>query len=220
MTGSGERVIVTHAAGLLADVRVLSGRVELATATQRSVAPDHFVLIVPQRSVLRVHYHDALVESDGLGSFEPIPGPACLRRARPNLALTLEALLATELSVELPADHGVSLPLVAARALLHDHLHALAPVRRAARESDMNPDVFARRFQRAYGLLPKQYCTRARLFDAVLQLCRGLSIADTAFAAGWNDLSRFYAQFRRIVGATPGQYTRVGKRQDARERPR
>jgi AraC-like DNA-binding protein len=215
MTGSAERVIVTHAAGLLADVRVLSGRVELATAADSCIAPERFVLLVPQRSVLRVRYSDALVESDGLGLFEPLEGPACLRRARTDVPLTRAALLATELEVALPVDRGVNPRLRGARAFLHDQLHRLAPVDGAARAAGMDPDVFARGFRRAYGLPPKQYCTRARMFDAVLQLCRGAGIAEAAFAAGWNDLSRFYAQFRRVVGATPGAYTRVGKRQDA-----
>jgi AraC-like DNA-binding protein len=73
-----------------------------------------------------------------------------------------------------------------------------------------------RAFTLAYGVPPKQYCNRARLFEAVIRLLSGVPIIEVALASGFNDLKRFYAQFRQLVRATPGVYAHVKKRQDRR----
>jgi AraC-like DNA-binding protein len=101
-----------------------------------------------------------------------------------------------------------------ARRALHDLIAHPAPVRAAARQVDLAPATLARRFSHAYGLSPKEYCQRARVFEGVLRLLAGMRVIDTAFTAGFSDLSRFYVAFRRIVGVTPGVYARVKNRQD------
>jgi AraC-like DNA-binding protein len=84
----------------------------------------------------------------------------------------------------------------------------------------MAPETLARRFADAYRITPKQYCHRARLFDAAILLFDGASVLDAALRAGFNDLTRFYTQFRRLLGGTPGAYARIRQRQDAVARAR
>jgi AraC-like DNA-binding protein len=104
--------------------------------------------------------------------------------------------------------------ITAARKRLHDLFYLPAPVQRVAAEVGLAAETLTRRFSQAYKLSPKQYCHRARLFAAVLRLLAGGAILETALAVGFNDLSRFYQQFRRLLGATPGTYAAIRKRQD------
>jgi AraC-like DNA-binding protein len=108
----------------------------------------------------------------------------------------------------------------AARERLHDLIAHPAPVRATAASLGIHADALTRAFGQVYGVSPKEYCHRARLFEAALLLLTGAAILDVAFDAGFNDLSRFYAQFRRHLGTTPGVYARVGKRQDPAADPR
>jgi methylphosphotriester-DNA--protein-cysteine methyltransferase len=119
----------------------------------------------------------------------------------------------------LDSDALVSPSVAAARVRLHDRLRERAPVRKVARDVGLDVDALTRAFARAYGLGPKQYCHRARLFDATLRLLGGAAIARAALDAGFNNLSRFYAQFHRLLRATPGIYARAGKREDSRGAP-
>ncbi len=193
-SGTGERVIVTHDASLVASVRVVRGRVWFGDRE----APAAFVMSVPPRSTVRIAFEAALAESDGLGRIGAFEGP-------PAGSPALEAC----------PDAGVAPELVAARRALHEHLSDLAPVRAAAAAAGMTAGNLTRAFERTWGLTPKRYCTKARLFDAAIALFTGTSIASAALASGFNDLSRFYAQFRRLLSATPGQYARAAEnRQD------
>jgi len=114
----------------------------------------------------------------------------------------------------LDADAGVAQPIVRARRLLHQLIAHPAPVRTAANSVGICTETISRGFSRAYKLSPKQYCHRARLHEAVLRLIAGSTIIDAAFDAGFCDLKRFYKQFKRLLGVTPGTYTHIKKRQD------
>lgn len=214
MVGSDDRVIVTHRAGLAALVEVTRGRLFFLLGQRALRAPTRFVLVVPQRSLLRLRFDDAEVNSDGLGVFAPLSGSPHVRQAGPTVPLELASLLRGAPERELPCDLGVEPATARARRALHEHMGELAPVRRAARSAGVCPDTLTRSFGKAYGITPKRYCTRARLFDAALQLLDGADIVSAAFDSHFGDVSRFYAQFRGLLGATPGRYRAIGKRQD------
>jgi AraC-like DNA-binding protein len=214
--GNGTRVLVTNAACLLAQVDVVRGSISFPLSSGHVQAPGRFVLWVAPRSVVPIQFDAASVRSDGIGMFDRIaPGSSALfcwpEGAALSAALTGGATLAS-----LESDAGVSFRVAAARARLHDRLHERAPVRSVANDVGLDVDALTRAFTRAYVLSPKQYCHRARLFDASLRLLSGAAIVSAALDAGFNDLSRFYAQFRRLLRTTPATYARAGKRQDGR----
>lgn len=217
-TGSDERVIVTHAAGIVALVNVLDGRLSFEVGGRESVAPERFVLAIPSRSCVRLRFSNAVVTSDGIGTFFGREKTAIdlpqVRTAPTSTPLEIAALLSGKVLFAMPTDEGVEPRIATVRCLLHEQLGALAPVARVSAQLGLSADVVTRSFRRAYGVTPKSYCTRARLFDAALRLLAGEDIVRTAFDSGFADLSRFYAQFRRVLGTTPGRYAKVGKRQD------
>jgi AraC-like DNA-binding protein len=195
-SGSGERVLVTHEASLVARVQVTRGRVLFFGRE----APRWFVLSVPPRSVVRLCFDDAVAETDGLGRLGALSrGPAQLREADDLLECDTVFVL----------DAGAAPELERARLALHEEISSLAPLRAAAAAAGLHADTLTRSFARTYGVTPKQYVTRARLFDAAIGLFTGSSISSAALASGFNDVSRFYAQFKRVLRATPGEYLRA-----------
>lgn len=219
-SGSDLRVVVTHEAAVVALVQVEAGAVTFPLASGEVMAPRRFLLALPPRGVVPIRFHEASVRSDGVADFAPLwSGKAALWTSAltemPLGRAAVRALLAPEAATLLDADAGIAPAVVRARSLLHDQLALPAPVRVAALRVGLAADTLTRQFAAAYALPPKQYCHRARLFAAVLRLLAGRSILETALSVGFNDVSRFYRQFKRVVRATPGEYAGIRKRQDA-----
>jgi len=61
-----------------------------------------------------------------------------------------------------------------------------------------------RRFKRDFGLSPSAYCHQVRIADATSRLAKGEEIINVSQDVGYNDLSRFYKQFRKATTKTPG----------------
>jgi AraC-like DNA-binding protein len=215
--GSDTRVVVTHDASLRSVVEVRAGRLWLGTARREVLAPARFVLAVPPRSLLVMRFEGAEVDADGTGAAGALDG---------HTVPTLEALPAGASPraacgaaiAQIDPDLGAPPQLAAARARLHDVIGALAPVRTVAADVGLRAETLTRRFAAAFGIEPKRYCHRARLFDAAVRLFAGASIVDAALDAGFNDLKRFYVQFRRQLDATPGDYATIGAPQARRKR--
>ena len=61
-----------------------------------------------------------------------------------------------------------------------------------------------RQFNRDFGLSPSAYCHQLRIADATSRLAKGEEIINVSQEVGYNDLSRFYKQFRKATTKTPG----------------
>ena len=65
-------------------------------------------------------------------------------------------------------------------------------------------------------MTPLEYVHRLRLNDAYKLLSKGERIVDVSLDVGYNDLSRFYKQFRKHTRVPPGtcRSDYIKKRQD------
>lgn len=93
---------------------------------------------------------------------------------------------------------------VRARKLIiegHDSDVSIADI--AARLGVSNAHL-SRQFRRDYGMSPREYLHQLRMADAPLELARGGAISDISYDSGYGDLSRFYKQFRKTTGTSPG----------------
>jgi AraC-like DNA-binding protein len=76
-----------------------------------------------------------------------------------------------------------------------------------AAEAAVSPFHFLRIFEQVVGVTPGQYMLRTRLHRAAVQLRRSDDpIAGVALDCGFDDLSTFNRQFRRVTGLTPRAY--------------
>src|SRR5262249_22375034 len=91
---------------------------------------------------------------------------------------------------------------------IEEHLDAGPTLEHMAAVVRLSPFHFARQFKAATGLPPHQYVIMRRIDRAkhLLQAGTDLSLAEVAAHAGFSDQSQFSHHFKRLVGATPGQF--------------
>jgi len=83
-------------------------------------------------------------------------------------------------------------------------------MQKLAEDFGLNVRSFNRRFRQAAHQTPVEYLQEVRINQARELLKRSnLSIAEIAFAAGYQDVSYFTGLFRRLHGVTPNAYRRL-----------
>jgi len=89
-------------------------------------------------------------------------------------------------------------------------------------QAGLEPRTLQRRFLKATGMRPIEYCQRLRIAKAQLLLQAGGVVDQVAWAVGYSDQSAFRRLFLRIVGLTPARYRRqlaAQQRERAHSRP-
>jgi AraC family transcriptional regulator len=104
-----------------------------------------------------------------------------------------------------------TLPRAKLRAIveyIEEHLDANPSLAQMAEVVGLSTYHFARQFRAATGLPPHQFVIARRVERAreLLQAGADLSLAEVALRAGFSDQSQFSRHFKRLVGATPGQF--------------
>lgn len=94
----------------------------------------------------------------------------------------------------------------AAKSLLEARLSENLSLDELAAHCDISRYHLLRVFKGATGLPPHAWRTQQRIHRARRLLSSGMSIAEAALETGFTDQSHFTTTFKRIVGATPGQY--------------
>jgi AraC-like DNA-binding protein len=95
------------------------------------------------------------------------------------------------------------LTLKAKRLIDENHL-AYPSIARVAARLKVTHEHLSRQFKRDLGMTPSAYLRQLRMADAPLLLARGERIVNVSYDVGYNDLSRFYKQFRKTTRTSPG----------------
>ena len=82
-------------------------------------------------------------------------------------------------------------------------------LQRLAAVAHLSSFHFMRIFHHQVGMPPHAYLIQIRVKRAKDLLKKGLPIARVAFETGFADQSHLTRQFKRIVGVTPGQYSKI-----------
>lgn len=93
---------------------------------------------------------------------------------------------------------------IKARKLIVEGYASDPSIGRIAARLGVSNEHLSRQFRRDYGMSPRAYLHQLRVADAPLELARGGSITDISHDSGYGDLSRFYKQFRKTTGTSPG----------------
>jgi AraC-like DNA-binding protein len=88
---------------------------------------------------------------------------------------------------------------------LIDENHLVYPsIARIAARVKVSHEHLSRQFKKDYGITPSAYLHKLRVAEATFRLSRGEEIIDISQDVGYNDLSRFYKQFRKATRTSPG----------------
>lgn len=94
-----------------------------------------------------------------------------------------------------------------AKDYIEANLSAPLSLETIARAAGTSPFHFARGFKATTGLPPHRYVTQRRVERAKLLLAQTeLPVSDVASLLGLENQSHFTAQFRKLVGCTPGRF--------------
>jgi AraC-like DNA-binding protein len=96
-----------------------------------------------------------------------------------------------------------SLTSLKAKRLIDENFHVYPSISRIAGRLNVSPEHLSRQFKRDYGLSPSAYLHQLRVAEATFRLSLGEEIIDISQEVGYNDLSRFYKQFRKATRTSP-----------------
>ena len=99
---------------------------------------------------------------------------------------------------------NLSLLTLKAKRLIDENYLAYPSIARLAARLKVTHEHLSRQFKRDLGMTPSAYLRQLRMADAPLLLARGEEIVNVSHDVGYNDLSRFYKQFRKTTKTSPG----------------
>lgn len=164
----------------------------------------------------------------------PTPRLAYVYRRMRDAATDLDTFglerwaLAALTALEADADEGMTRGRYAARGSSLDAVVATCcaiemepAVRRSiaerARDVGLNSGRLTRAFRRYVGMAPHAYVMRCRLAAAAELLEAGMSVSETCYRSGFENLSHFCRAFRRILGVRASMWRTVGRDEKRRK---
>jgi AraC-like DNA-binding protein len=99
----------------------------------------------------------------------------------------------------------------AALSAIHDRVNTPWTVESMAEAANMSRSAFAVRFKELLGQTPLEYVTEWRMQKAMQLLKqRDKKLIDVARSVGYESDAAFSKAFKRVVGASPGEYLKRG----------
>jgi len=105
-------------------------------------------------------------------------------------------------SIDLNSDPSVL--TLRAKRLIDENYKIYPSIARVASRLKVSHEHLARQFKRDLQMTPSKYLHHLRVADATFRLSLGEQIVEISQDVGYNDLSRFYKQFRKKTATSPG----------------
>ena len=94
---------------------------------------------------------------------------------------------------------------VKTKQLIDENYLAYPSIGRIAARLGVSHEHLTRQFKRDFQFTPSEYLHQLRIAEATFRLSTGEEIIDISQDVGYNDLSRFYKQFRKNTQTSPAQ---------------
>jgi len=172
---------------------------------------NHFGVFYPPFCLVRAFAREFKGRVLGVGSEQPLEGlPASpllfeteFGEAFSNAREAVEVLKRSPHRQPIDVCTDPSLVSLKAKRLIDENYLIYPSISRIAKRLNISHEHMSRQFKRDYGLSPNAYLHQLRLADASFRLARGEEIIDISQEVGYNDLSRFYSQFRKATHTSP-----------------
>jgi AraC-like DNA-binding protein len=104
-----------------------------------------------------------------------------------------------------------------AKRLIDQNYMVYPSIARVAARVGVTHEHLTRQFKLDFGMTPSAYLRQLRLADVPLRLARNEAIINISHDVGYNDLSRFYKQFRKTTNTSPGACKTIMRTKRGRE---
>lgn len=213
-TGVMKATIITCRAWLVEFYELQSGEVYFIHG-DREVRPrsKRFGVFYSSFSITQLCFSDIRGDVLGIASLDQLPPTISAtpklfeitsRHLPTNVAEVVELLQAPDRQQSIESNPRPSLLSIKGKRLIDENYLAYPSLARIAQRLNVTHEHFSRQFKRDFGMSPRNYLRQLRVADAPLKLAKGEEIIEVSHDVGYNDLSRFYKQFRKTTETSPG----------------
>lgn len=206
--------VITCTAWLVELYELTAGAVSFISGTRKVWATDQsFGVLYPPFTISQPSVENARGRLVGIASTEALPAgftkvPTMFETMCTELptgvAQVLERIRLGENHQSVEMNPKPSFLSIKAKRLIDENYLSYPSIARVARRLGVTHEHLSRQFKRDFEISPSAYLHQLRLADAPLRLARGEDIINVSQDVGYNDLSRFYKQFRKATKTSPG----------------
>lgn len=132
--------------------------------------------------------------------------------ASPENIEQVAGILASSRNVQIVDSYPkASLLSLRAKKLIDENYQIYPSIARIAARLNVSHEHLTRQFKQDFAMSPNAYLHQLRIADATFRLSQGEKIIKVSGDVGYNDLSRFYKQFRKSTAVSPGFCQTVAK---------
>jgi AraC-like DNA-binding protein len=214
LTGSLSARVIACSAWLLelydlqsGDIFFQSGGRQIRPRTQR------FGVLYSPFSIIEPGFNDVRGRLIGIAAMEPLPAEfaasprvfeTSANEPPSGVAQVLEILRSGINPQPVPMNPKPSGLSLQAKRLIDQNYLVYPSIGRVAAALGVTHSHLSRQFKHDFTMSPSRYLRQLRVADAPLRLARGEEIIEVSHEVGYNDLSRFYKQFRETTKTSPG----------------
>lgn len=213
--GEGASPLVLGAGWLLELLELQSGEFYFFRGEEK-IQPQNrrFAILYPPFSIVRLYIKNPKACWNGLaGATETFPNnlttvPIIFESSfnkTPNGIEQLKEMLDKSFNRQsIEINPNPSLLSIKAKKLIDENYLIYPSIARIAARLNVSHEHLTRQFKRDFQLSPNAYLHQVRVADATFRLSKGEEIIEVSQDVGYNDLSRFYKQFRKNTQFSPG----------------
>lgn len=206
--------IITCAAWLLELYQLVAGDIFfIKDAAEVRPRTKSFGVLYPPFSISQPCFRKAKAHLIGVATISSLPHEFATRSVvfdttflgvPTNVAQVIDILRSAENSQSIDLNSKPSLLSLKAKQIIDANYFVHPSIARIAARLKVTHSHLSRQFKHDFGLSPSAYLHQLRLADAPLKLAKGEEIVNVSMDVGYNDLSRFYKQFRKNTKTSPG----------------
>jgi AraC-like DNA-binding protein len=206
--------VITCAAWLLELYDLQSGDLSFFSGKDQIRPHAHrFGVLYPPFSLTQPCFNNVQGQLTGIAATADLPAEFTLtpilfetafNQSPSNLAQVLEILQLGNQRQAITLNPKPSLLSLKAKRLIDENYLIHPSIARIAARLGVTHEHLSRQFKHDFTMSPSNYFRQLRIADAPLRLARGEEIINVSQKVGYNDLSRFYKQFRETTNTSPG----------------
>jgi AraC-like DNA-binding protein len=231
--GDGISPFVFCAGWLLEIIEIESGEFSYVS-DGKPLKPEgnRFGAFYPSFSIVHSYVNDLRGSVRGVGGVEQIEGlpakPIIFETDQADEFTSAEQAIGVIRSARnirsIESNSDPSILSIRAKRLIDENYAFYPSIAKIAKRINVSHAHLSRQFKRDYQMSPSEYLHHLRTADATFRLSLGHDIIKISQDVGYNDLSRFYKQFKKQTATSPGacrtmleegnEHRNIKKRQD------